>query len=235
MIETPDPFIGPASFNEGIEANPRLASAVRRRWRQLGQWARLQRWYVDGLLRPNAGVPGIHVSPIYGSRKTGPRLFAYLDRPLGEIVLDGAQDHNAVMQRIDQAIECFVELQLELDSDGLVVCRQATVKPRDQTTRLTSIPRTSIDELIRRLVGFVEAQPAVPRRRPMEELAEEVAKVYLAAPRQPAKAVAEHFGWRDPSCDWYVDPARARVRRHTRTAERMGLLPGTVARHRRAP
>lgn len=231
-MEAPDPFTGPFSFDVGIEGNPRLARAARRRWRQLGQWVRLQPWYVDGLLRPNVGEPGTHVSPIYGSRKTGLRLFAYLNRPLGEIVMNGAPDFDAVMQRIDAAVECFLELQLDVNDDGLVVCRQATVRPRDDTSRLGSIPRTSIDELIRHLFGFIEENPR-PRQRPTEAVAEEVARVYLSAPHQPAKAVAEHFGWRDPSCDWYIDPARARVRRHTRTAERMGLLPTAIARHRR--
>ena len=233
MVGASDPFTGPFRFDVGIESNPRLAEATRRRWRRLGQWVRQERWYVDGLLRPNAGEPGFHVSPIFGSRKSKPLLCAYLDRPLGEIVLTGSGDYNAVMQRIDAAVVFFMELLLDVSDDGRVICRQLTLKSRDGTGRLQSIPRISTDELIRRLVGFAEEQPVSPRRRPTEKLAEEAASVYLGARRHPAKAVAEHFGWRDPHCDWYIDPARARVRRVTRTAERLGFLPKSIERRRR--
>ena len=223
-----DPFEGPFDLNP--VSDPRLAEALQKRRRRLGRWLRPKRWYATNLLDPNPAHQSVQVTPLRGSWTNGPLLCAYLARPLGEIVVDGPQDYGSVLTRIDAAVEYWLELQLSVDEAGRAVCREATVRPRNG--RLEAMPRPPVGELLRHIVGFVEQQPR-PRARPTEALAEEAATVYLAAQHRPAQAVAEHFGWRDRSSEWFVDPARMRVRRVMKTAELKGWVVPTTPRRRR--
>lgn len=246
------PFAGPFWLSGGwvdpATAKGPLGAWARRLYR-LGEWARGERWFFDGLLQAVSSTapsgtdwrasgpsqisllpPGQLGQPLQGARLT---------RSLGEVVASGPRDLAAVLSRIDAATEYRVELVLDFQDEDTAktvegtklirhrgVCRSALILPPVGGDRIPYVPRVAVAGLPRHLFGVVQLPaPRKPRKRPLDDIASEAAAVHRDGPRYGAnKRVAEHFEWRDENVDWPGDEAaRRRVQRVRKRAQELGL------------
>ena len=249
MTAAPDPFEGPfLLWGQLVDPEGPPTSGpqrtVARRLRGLGRWLRDRNWYLDGALTPvalydsNGGwSDSVQVSAVATWQLDTPVVVAHLCCSLGEIVEHGPRDHAAVIRRIEGSVEYFADLVFSRQ-DGHGVCRSVgAIRPAAQGGYFRHRLCVPAPELARRVVGLLEAPPR--HRARTLALAPEAVRVYNAAVARgdnPAVAVADHFGWREPDTPWYEDyRARRKVDRMMQSAEAMGLTPPTKPRHRRTP
>jgi hypothetical protein len=165
--------------------------------------------------------PGwVQVSPLRSWHLGRPIRFAHLDRPLGQIVADGPQYEEAVMARIDAAVEYFVDVVLAIEN-GRGVCRSASALPA--AGGLPPVVHIPVAEFVRNLMGVIqEVQPAYRPRSLTPDRLREVAKVYRSNPKRPAAAVAEYLGGtghaRAVNPDELEEERRARLRARARAS-----------------
>lgn len=197
------------------------------------------RWYAEGLLHPvpvdvdrdgNAAwddvVPQVHWLPQRSLDR--PLLAAYLTHPLGGIVRSGPPDYASVLDRINRSIEVTVELVLSVEN-GRGVCKQAVIRPGSHGSNIAGVPKLPLEEFLH-AIGWSKQMKVAPKPRGLARIAEEAARVYLASPKGPARAVALHFGWATEGLPWREDDAaRARVHRAIKVAETLGHIPKAPA------
>ena len=148
------PFAGPFWLKGGW-VDPATATgplgAMARRLHRLGQWARGERWWFDGLLGPvsSTGTPEtdwLDVLPQVSwlpHRQLGqPLQGARLDRSLGEVVAAGPRDWYSVLGRIDAATAYRVELVLDFqDEETKTVTLGAVIDGKAETFKATKLIR----------------------------------------------------------------------------------------------